>query len=148
MKKRWIDKDLANLVKKGLTVEEQIKHNSGEIAIIKKTPQVSKSSIGKNTIELLLKEMKTLGIITNYVTELKFDEVRRFRFDWAIPDIKLAIEYEGLNSEKSRHTTKKGYAQDCEKYNLATINGWKILRYTALNYSNFSQDIKVFLRKL
>jgi very-short-patch-repair endonuclease len=142
MQKRWTDKDLIALQTKGLVIEEQIKTPT------KKLPNVNKASVGKNTIELLLQELKRLGVISGYVNELKFDDLRRYRFDWAIPDIKLAIEYEGLNSEKSRHTTKKGYTGDCEKYNLATLNGWKILRYTALNYSDFSQDIKVFLRKL
>lgn len=142
MQKRWTDKDLNNLKTKGLIVEEQIK------TPIKKIPNVSKCSVGKNTIELILQELKRLGTISGYVQELKFDDMRRYRFDWAIPDLKLAIEYEGLNSEKSRHTTKKGYTGDCQKYNLAVINGWKVLRYTAMNYSDFAQDIKVFLRKL
>lgn len=138
----WTANDIKNLRTKGLNVQVQPTTQT------EKPPQVSKSSVGKNTIELLLQEMKRLGVISGYVRELKFDEVRRYRFDWAIPDLKLAIEYEGLNSEKSRHTTKKGYTGDCEKYNIATLNGWKILRYTALNYSDFAQDIKVFLRKL
>ena len=148
MQRRWTNSDLKNLQSKGLVIEEQIKSNYGENAIIKKTPLVNKSSVGKNTIELLLRELIELKLISGYVKELKFDEVRRFRFDWAIPELKLAIEYEGLNSEKSRHTTKKGYTGDCQKYNLAVINGWKVLRYTAMNYSDFAQDIKVFLRKL
>jgi very-short-patch-repair endonuclease len=142
MHRRWTDSDLRNLQSKGLLIEEQIK------TPIKKLPTVTKESVGKNTIELLLQEMKRLGVISGYVHELKFDDIRRYRFDWAIPDLKLAIEYEGLNSEKSRHTTKKGYTGDCQKYNLAVINGWKVLRYTAMNYSDFAQDIKVFLRKL
>jgi len=139
MKKRWSNSDLNNLKSKGLIIEEQIK------SPVQKIPVVSKSSVGKNTIELLLMELKKLGAISGYVSELKFDNFRRYRFDWAIPELKLAIEYEGLNSEKSRHTTKKGYTGDCIKYNLATLNGWKILRYTALNYGDFSNDIKVFL---
>lgn len=142
MAKRWTDTDLKKLQSKGMIIEEQIK------TPIKKLPNVSKSSVGKNTIELLLQELKKLGVISGYVSELRFDDVRRYRFDWAIPDIKLAIEYEGLNSEKSRHTTKKGYTEDCSKYNFAQAKGWKVLRYTALNYSDFSQDIKLFLSKL
>lgn len=142
MNKRWTDKDLDNLKTKGLVIDEQIK------TPMKKIPKVSKCSVGKDTIELLLQEFKKLGLISGYVQELKFDDLRRYRFDWAIPDLKLAIEYEGLNSEKSRHTTKEGYTGDCEKYNLAVINGWKVLRYTALNYSDFAEDIKLFLRKL
>lgn len=157
MQKRWTDKDLMNLQKRGLTIQEQMTNThfipelSEPIKETKAYPLNLKPVIispGKKTIELLLQEMKTLGVISGYVRELKFDEVRRFRFDWAIPELKLAIEYEGLNSKKSRHTTKKGYTGDCEKYNTAILNGWKVLRYTALNYSDFAQDIKIFLRKL
>lgn len=144
MQRRWTNSDLKNLQSKGLVIEEQIKSPN----IPSKIPQIVVESPGKRTIELLLRELIELKLISGYVKELKFDEVRRFRFDWAIPELKLAIEYEGLNSKKSRHTTKKGYTGDCVKYNTAIINGWKVLRYTALNYSDFAQDIKVFLRKL
>src|SRR4051812_11455124 len=38
--------------------------------------------------------------------EYRFDKNgRRFKFDFAIPALKIGIEYEGLNSEKSGHTT-------------------------------------------
>ncbi|WDF45266.1 hypothetical protein PQ459_10195 [Chryseobacterium sp. KACC 21268] len=78
----------------------------------------------------------------NFESEVKFDEVREFRFDWAIPSLKLAIEYEGIFSEKSGHTTLSGYSKDVIKYNLATLNGWKLLRYTADNYLNIEGDLK------
>jgi hypothetical protein len=79
--------------------------------------------------------------IPQYVSELVFHPARKFRFDWAIPDLKVAIEYEGLFSEKSGHTTVKGYTKDCIKYNLAALLGWKVLRYTALNYKELEQDL-------
>lgn len=79
-------------------------------------------------------------------TEHRFDAVRRFRFDWAIMELKIAIEYEGLFSSKSRHTTISGYVSDCEKYNLAQLSGWKVLRYTASNYGQFIQDIEKILK--
>lgn len=75
--------------------------------------------------------LRLLGI--EAVTEYYFHPKRRYRFDLAIPELKIAIEYEGIdmkNKEKSRHTTSTGYAEDCRKYNLATIEGWRILRYT------------------
>ena len=28
------------------------------------------------------------------------------------------------------HTTGKGYTRDLEKYNLATLHGWKVYRFT------------------
>lgn len=80
------------------------------------------------------------------VAEFQFNPHRKFRFDWAIPSIKTAIEYEGIFSEKSRHTSKQGYSRDAEKYNLATSGGWKVFRYTAINYKNLIQDLEQILR--
>lgn len=73
--------------------------------------------------------------------ENRFTELRRFRFDLAVVDLKLAIEYEGLMSGKSRHTTVTGFTQDTDKYNLAQAKGWTVLRYTTLNYKNFELDL-------
>ena len=66
--------------------------------------------------------------------EFRFHNQRKFRFDFALPDLKVAFEYEGIMRGKSRHTTITGYTKDCEKYNLAALEGWKVYRYTALNY--------------
>lgn len=81
----------------------------------------------------------------DYVTELQFLKPRQFRFDIAIVDKKIAIEYEGLFAQKSGHTTVTGYTSNCEKYNLAQINGWKVLRYTALNYKDVVNDLRSLL---
>lgn len=63
-----------------------------------------------------------------------FAKGRKFRFDWAFLDLKIAIEYEGLFSEKSGHTTVTGYTENTDKYNLAQLLGWVVIRVTALNY--------------
>lgn len=70
------------------------------------------------------------------VTEHRFHPDRKWRFDWALPAVKVAVEYEGIHSAKSRHTTKKGYAGDVEKYNAATADGWRIIRATSSDYKN------------
>lgn len=76
--------------------------------------------------------------------EYKFDKERKFRFDFCIPELKLAIEYEGLMSAKSRHTTISGYTMDTEKYNLAASQGWIVYRYTAANYKQLERDLAKF----
>lgn len=73
--------------------------------------------------------------------EYRFTQKRKWRFDWAVPEIKLAVEYEGLMAKKSRHTTAKGYTGDTEKYNTAQSEGWRVLRYTALSYTNIENDL-------
>jgi very-short-patch-repair endonuclease len=75
------------------------------------------------------------------ITEFTFHPERKWRFDFVFPSLKAAIEYEGLMSEKSRHTTIEGYTGDAEKYNAAQQLGWKVLRYTAKNYKNMINDL-------
>lgn len=31
--------------------------------------------------------------------------------------------------------------KDCEKYNLAAVNGWRVLRYHAKNYDEAIRDV-------
>jgi very-short-patch-repair endonuclease len=77
--------------------------------------------------------------------EHRFHPERKWRFDFALPSLKIGIEYEGLNSDKSRHTTMKGYTGDAEKYNAAQAAGWRIVRVTVLNYKTILQQLNSFL---
>jgi hypothetical protein len=84
-------------------------------------------------IELFLRNICT---DKNYVLlpEYKFLSDRKFRFDWAIPELMIAFEYEGgVFSAHSGHTSGRGYSSNCEKYNLAALNGWKVIRFTAMH---------------
>lgn len=74
--------------------------------------------------------------------EYRFHPDRKWRSDWAIPGIRVLIEYEGLMSEKSRHTSVKGYSGDSDKYREAAKAGWVVLRYTALNYKQVLKDLE------
>lgn len=55
---------------------------------------------------------------------------RRFRFDFAWPHAKVAVEIEGGTWSQGRHVSGAGYERDCVKYNLAQYLGWRVLRYT------------------
>ena len=63
--------------------------------------------------------------------EYRFAPPRRWRSDFAYPERKLLIEVEGGMWTKSRHRTGTGYTADCEKYNHATLAGWRVLRFTS-----------------
>lgn len=64
------------------------------------------------------------------VKELKFHSSRRWRFDYAIPAIKMAIEVEGGVWTGGRHTSSRGFLEDMEKYNEAALMGWCLIRTT------------------
>lgn len=64
------------------------------------------------------------------VKEYRFHGTRKWRFDYAIPEHKVAIEVEGGVWTGGRHTSPKGFLGDMEKYNTATVMGWRVLRTT------------------
>ena len=60
------------------------------------------------------------------VKEFKFHPVRKWRFDYAVPEHKIALEVEGGVWTGGRHTSPKGFLGDIEKYNTATLMGWRV----------------------
>ena len=68
--------------------------------------------------------------------EHRFDPSRRWRFDFAWPDLKLAVEVEGGTWTGGRHTRGSGFEKDTEKYNAAALAGWRGLRVTAESVRN------------
>ena len=62
--------------------------------------------------------------------EYRFRPPRRWRFDFAWPAQKLAVEVEGGIYRGGRHTSIAGFTGDCEKYNEAALDGWRVLRVT------------------
>lgn len=63
--------------------------------------------------------------------EYRFDEVRRWRFDFAHPQTMVAIEIEGGLYSRGRHLRPQGYRDDAEKYNHAALGGWQVYRLTS-----------------
>lgn len=61
--------------------------------------------------------------------EFRFCPPRRWRFDFAWPSEKIAVEIEGGTWTNGRHTRGRGFEQDCEKYNEAVLLGWRVLRF-------------------
>lgn len=64
------------------------------------------------------------------VKEYRFHTKRRWRFDYAIPAHHIAIEVEGGIWTRGRHTRPQGFLGDIEKYNTATLLGWRVFRTT------------------
>lgn len=64
------------------------------------------------------------------IKEYKFHPKRRWRFDYAMPKSKIALEVEGGVWTHGRHTRPQGFLSDIEKYNMATLMGWRVFRTT------------------
>lgn len=80
------------------------------------------------------------------VKEHRFHPKRKWRFDYAFPAAKVALEVEGGVWTRGRHTRPQGFLGDIEKYNTATLMGWRVFRTTpddlytknTLNMLNFA----------
>lgn len=64
------------------------------------------------------------------VKEYKFHPTRRWRFDYALPQHKIALEVEGGVWTGGRHIRPQGFLGDIEKYNTAALMGWRVFRTT------------------
>lgn len=74
-----------------------------------------------------------------WISEHRFHPVRRWRFDFAVPSARLAVEYHGhagmIGKSKSGHSTISGLTSDCEKLNQAQLLGWRWIALTAMHFS-------------
>lgn len=71
---------------------------------------------------------KELGVAP--MREHRFHGERMWRFDYAFPSYKVALEVEGGVFTQGRHIRPKGFLGDVEKYNAAAVAGWRVLRTT------------------
>ena len=76
--------------------------------------------------------------------EYKFHSLRKWRFDFAFPLLRIAVEIEG----RGRHQSFGGFEADCEKYNAAAKLGWRVFRYTPamVMAGTAIEDVKEALR--
>lgn len=74
----------------------------------------------------LMSEMPGVEVVKEHM----FHYTRKWRFDYAIPDLKVAIEIDGGVWDYGRHNRPQGYINDMEKINNAASLGWLVLRFT------------------
>ena len=61
--------------------------------------------------------------------EFKFHPSRRWRFDIAWPDYKLAVEVQGGLFTGGRHTQGAALLKEYQKMNAAAVLGWRVLYF-------------------
>lgn len=76
------------------------------------------------------------------VQQYQFDEVRKYRFDFAFVDRLLAIELHGGQWINGGHNRGSGQQKDVEKKRLAISQGWYVLEYTTEDLKNPVQVIE------
>lgn len=100
----------------------------------KADPRPKKIHKQVENLKLILRSLEL-----EFVEEHRFHPVRLWRFDLAVPSLKLAIEYQGHGATGGgkhigRHASVTGMSGDCEKENTAQAMGWKVLKFTALYF--------------
>lgn len=117
-----------------------------------KIPKPKPGQANKDELLMFLRSLVPAGHVE---AEFRFHPVRMWRFDYAIPKLKIAVDYQGhagfvpLKDEHgnlrrddrgkplqapSGHSTIKGLTNDCEKSNEASAAGWRFFTFTALHF--------------
>lgn len=104
-----------------------------------KLPKVKRVHRQLVALKLILRSLNL-----EFVEEYRFHPVRMWRFDLAVPALKLAIEYQGhgqtgmakgQGGHIGGHASITGMAKDCEKDLHALAAGWRVLKFTALHFT-------------
>lgn len=70
--------------------------------------------------------------LPKFEREYRFDDVRRFRLDFAVPAMKFGCEIDGgiFRPHGGAHSGPMAILRDIEKHNLLTLQGWACFRFT------------------
>ena len=96
----------------------------------KRTPAQNKIDQEKKkqaVIKLHAKVQRHLIGLPPYEKEILFHPSRKWRMDYAWPELKIAVEIHGGIFSGGRHTTGVGFIADREKMNEAQLLGWIVL---------------------
>lgn len=82
--------------------------------------------------------LKDQGLLKGATREFRFHPKRRWLFDFAWPELKVAVEVQGgiWLTGRSGHASGAGRARDAEKLNEATVHGWSLLEVTSNQIKN------------
>ena len=93
-------------------------------------------------------QLRAIGLDAGCEREYRFHETRRWRFDFAWPFKRIAVEVEGVTHTGGRHQRPAGYTADAEKYNEAVMLGWRVLRGTQamVKSGKLLEDVETLLQ--
>ena len=75
---------------------------------------------------LITSYWESLGL-PSPIRELRFHAQRKWRFDYAWPEARVALECQGGIFSKGRHTRGAALLKEWDKLNTAAVMGWRIL---------------------
>ena len=98
---------------------------------VRNMPKISEAErlfygqIGWRNLELRKLGLSELELPTK---QYKFCSTRKWTADFAWIKKRIILEIEGGIWTNGRHVRGGGFEKDCEKYNWATLHGWKVFR--------------------
>ncbi|MCA1625988.1 MAG: endonuclease domain-containing protein [Acidobacteria bacterium] len=91
-----------------------------------------KKGSGKKLLEeQFFRQLKHRADIAGFSRQLRFSEQRDFKFDFSWSNHKLACEIDGGIWSRGGHVRGLQFISDCEKRNLAQMEGWRVLTFTS-----------------
>jgi hypothetical protein len=109
---------------------EQVRAELGQmprprtVSLLREPPAPEPPAVPVSRFERLL---RSVGLPAP-VREHRFHPVRRWRFDYAWLEQKVALEVDGGVWTGGRHTRGAGFVKDMEKLNAAVVAGWRVVR--------------------
>lgn len=78
----------------------------------------------------MMRDILAVKLHLGCTPQFAFHPDRKWRFDFAWPQRKVALEVDGGVHSGGRHTRGTGFTEDIEKRNAAIILGWRVLHAT------------------
>ncbi len=94
-------------------------------------------------LHVLLKSFPASLICSQY----QFHPKRKWRFDFAIPSLKIAIEINGGVWSNGRHSRGSGLVKEYEKMRAAAALHWYVFTYDPKSIYLITEDISMFLEE-
>jgi len=103
-----------------------------------------------SALEELLEQHIRLTGLPAPSREYRFHPQRRWRFDFAWPRCKVAVEVDGGIYSRGRHVRGSGFERDAEKRNAAVMAGWRVLHFTPRHIKSGTavREIEMLMRKV
>lgn len=97
--------------------------------------KLAQAAHGSSEVVEKLQQQLQLAGVPRPQPELRFHEVRKWRFDLAWPEHRVAVEVDGGvyaigedGQQGGRHQRPAGFENDCEKLSTAAAMGWRVLK--------------------
>lgn len=93
-----------------------------------------------DTLDLI--RMATPGVLTTFERQYLYVPGRKFSADFAWPEQRVLVEVQGgVWVDKSGHSGGTGIKRDNERLNFASINNWRMLRFTTADVTSHIGDV-------